>query len=234
MTAGASTAGGSGYVPQGGPDGQPYGGHDRPVPARATDPGAARPAAWPHLPNPPYTSYAPLSAYAPNSSFAAPHAAPGQPPAGGYRAAAHAPGVGPVVACTAVFGVAGAISAWRRASRAEAAGLPGGRYWKAFAVTLAVSWVCWTLVGALLASSSWLPRSSPAGVSTTSLEDSIVRDGDFTDPFGAAAVVQSALCTAGEVDAGGAGAYRCLVGFAGGRSESYQVTVDANGGWVVD
>lgn len=249
MTAGASIDGGGAYVPGSGPDPgpygspghpQPYGGHGQPAQPAGAGPGSSYPTPapyapnLPYVPNAPYSSRAPQVSAAPNSPYPAmpPYASPGQRPfGGGYPAPLEAPGVGPVVAFTALFGLWGAISAWRRARRAEAAGLPGGRYWTAFGVTLVVSWVVWTIVGVALAVVVPSPTSP---VSATWLQDSIVREGDFKDGSGAAATVRSALCTAGDVDADGAGAYRCLVDFGDGQRQSYEVTVDANGRWVTD
>jgi hypothetical protein len=60
--------------------------------------------------------------------------APSAPAGGG-------PGIGMVIAVTAIFGLFGMIPASRRAKKAQALGLSGGKYWKAFGITLAASTV---------------------------------------------------------------------------------------------
>jgi hypothetical protein len=150
----------------------------------------------------------------------------GQQPAYGMYAPAPPPAVGPVVAFTALFGIFGAISASNRAKRAAASGASTSGYWVAFGVTLVVSWIFWTAVFAAVSA------ANPA-VDSASLEQSIVRDGDFTSDAGPATVTQ-ALCTPSSVDSDGAGIYRCMVDFGDGTRTSYEVTVDAGGTWVTE
>jgi hypothetical protein len=73
------------------------------------------------------------------------------PPQGGYPSVPQfkVPGVGPVIAFTAIFGVFGAISAARRSSKAKNAGFPTNKYWVTFGITLAVVWAVGGIIGAI-------------------------------------------------------------------------------------
>jgi hypothetical protein len=81
---------------------------------------------------------------------------PAQPPYGGYNGSGYygpaggvaytaptsqAPGIGMIIAVTALFGLLGLIPTTRRAKKAQALGLSGGKYWKTFGATLAATWV---------------------------------------------------------------------------------------------
>ena len=146
-----------------------------------------------------------------------------------------APGVGPVIAFTALFGIFGAISASRRAKKAQAAGSPGRPYWMAFGITLAV-------VYALLAVMALAgPGSSSTGgdavntvVTADSLESAIVSQGDFRTADGTAVKAASAMCTPSSVDPAGVGTYRCMVDFTDNNRSSFVVTTGADGSWVTD
>jgi len=135
-------------------------------------------------------------------------------------------GITPVIVITALFGIFGAIPAWRRAKRAQAAGMPGGRYWLTFAATFVVSWVFWTVVFAAV--------NDSARVDSTWLESSIVNDGRFESAGGAPETVKSAYCSADSVDSYGAGTYQCVVDFGDDARRAYEVTVEANGKWVAN
>jgi hypothetical protein len=92
-------------------------------------------------PTTPYPQQPPMGAYPP-------------PPQGGYPSVPqqfNVPGIGPVIAFTAIFGVFGAISAARRSGKAKRAGLPTNKYWVAFGITLAVVWAVGGIIGAVSA-----------------------------------------------------------------------------------
>ncbi|WP_250034966.1 NB-ARC domain-containing protein [Paractinoplanes maris] len=63
-----------------------------------------------------------------------------------------APGIGMVIAITALFGLFGLIPASRRAKKAQSLGHSGGKYWKTFGATLAVTWLLFIIAN--VASSS--------------------------------------------------------------------------------
>lgn len=65
------------------------------------------------------------------------------------------PSLAPTVVVTALFGLFGVIPASVHAARARSIGWPGGRYWKAFGITLAVTWALW--IGAIVLLVSMLP-----------------------------------------------------------------------------
>ncbi len=95
---------------------------------------------------PPNTQYDPTAAYPQQPMGAYP------PPQGGYPSVPQqftVPGIGPVIAFTAIFGVFGAISAARRSGKAKRAGLPTNKYWVAFGITLAVVWAVGGIIGAV-------------------------------------------------------------------------------------
>src|SRR5690348_8488761 len=56
----------------------------------------------------------------------------------------------PVVAFTFFFSLLGAISAARRAGKAQRTGHPGHPYWIAFGATLVVGFVIWTAVATVV------------------------------------------------------------------------------------
>jgi hypothetical protein len=60
---------------------------------------------------------------------------PGYPPMGGPQAV---PSRTTTVVITALFGLFGMIPAYTHGKRAEAVGVPAGRYWKAFGITLGI------------------------------------------------------------------------------------------------
>jgi hypothetical protein len=120
----------------------------------------------PEMTTPPNTQYDPTAAYPQQPMGAYP------PPQGGYPSVPQqfkVPGVGPVIAFTAIFGLFGAISAARRSSKAKRAGFPTNKYWVTFGITLAVVWAVGGIIGALNAMSATKSTTPPvtAAIATT-------------------------------------------------------------------
>jgi hypothetical protein len=194
--------------------------------------------------------------YQPAAPAGFPSAAPVQPPAAGtpgyYGPAGgvtpagfvmpggEAPGIGMVVAITALFGLFGLIPASGRAKKARALGLPTAKYWIAFGATTAANFVVgiFLLIGMLSAMAAGAAAVAAADETATSpkitagwLEKSIVKDGDFKDEAGDDSKPTSATCAPISVDESGVGAWRCMVDFGKDR-EGFQVSVGADGRWV--
>jgi hypothetical protein len=158
------------------------------------------------------------------------------PPPDGFSG--RGPSVRPVVAFTLFFGVFGALSAHRRAQRAEAAGDSPGRYWIAFGVTLSLAWVVgailsilWLAFGGVLAVSAASPAPAHP-ITAAELSRSMVEDGTFTGKGGKTAHVKAATCAARSVDSAGAGDYRCAVTLTDATVATLRVHADASG-WRV-
>ncbi|WP_051796895.1 hypothetical protein [Catenuloplanes japonicus] len=163
--------------------------------------------------------------YGPPGAFGPPGTAPvGYLQTSGRPYAGDAPGFGPVILFTAIFGILGALSASRRARRAREMGAPTQKYWVAFGLTLLAQWLLFGIIQ--------LATSGGEAVTSTSLEQSIVREGDFVDRSGAPVTVTGATCVATDVDSDGAGRYDCMLDFNAGGSQAFEVTADASGTWV--
>jgi len=161
------------------------------------------------------------------------------PPPGGFSG--RGPSVRPVVALTLFFGVFGAVSAHRRAMRAEAAGDSPGKYWTAYGVTLSLAWV----VGAIM-SILWLafggffagPTASsdaaaPAHpITAAELSRSMVDQGTFTGKNGKTVRIRAAACRTAAVDRTGAGDYSCALTLTDATKTTVLVHVDA-AGWHI-
>ncbi len=171
------------------------------------------------------------------------------PPSRGYApppaySAELAPGVGPVIAFTLIFGAFGAISAGNRAARAKAMGLPTRPYWAAFNWTFGLSALASVLIslvfffgllGFLAAIPPAAEDSGSAGtVSVSWLEESIVSQGEFTDAEGAALSPTQATCAGVNVGDTGAGTYKCMIDFADGSRRTVEVISDSSGRWVAN
>ncbi|XVV16398.1 hypothetical protein ACQP2X_19150 [Actinoplanes sp. CA-131856] len=205
----------------------------------------ARPAVAPYAAAPqqrapqaaaPYAAARP--APAPQAGYPAPaypgYAQPGYPPPpynSGYGATrslmstGKPPGLGWVIVGTAVIGGLGAFIASNKAKKAAAVGVAATRYWVAFGVTLALTWVlsivCYFTIG------------GPEGrLTRAQLEKSLVAGAALTDDNGFAINATDATCVAASVDSRGAGTYQCLIEFENGARQSYQVTADSHGRWV--
>lgn len=137
------------------------------------------------------------------------------------------PGVVGVIVATSFLGAFGAFFAASRARRAASFGLSGRKYWIAFAATLAALMTLGII-------SMVVDENTRVVMTPASLENAIVTESDFRNSDGTAAIVEAANCSAAKVDDDGTGIYRCLIGFEGGDSVSYQVTVDRHGNWVTD
>lgn len=101
-------------------------------------------------PTTPYPQQPPMGAY--------------PPPQGGYPSVPQqfkVPGIGPVIAFTAIFGVFGAISAARRSGKAKRAGFPTNKYWVTFGITLAVVWAVGGIIGAISSIGAAKSTTSP-------------------------------------------------------------------------
>jgi len=90
----------------------------------------------------------PISGYQPPTSAPAPPLFPASGPqtAQLYPPAGRAPGLpsrATTVVITFFFGVFGAIPAYLHGQEAERRGGSSSRYWTAFAITLAISLLCW-------------------------------------------------------------------------------------------
>ncbi|WP_433795057.1 hypothetical protein [Actinoplanes sp. CA-252034] len=182
------------------------------------------------------------------------------------------PGVGPVVAFTAIFGLFGAISAARRSSKARNAGFPTNKYWVTFGITLAVVWAVGGIIGAMTsmgaaksatqpvtaapaAAASAPAASAPAvpakevvavvepteesavevdALDAAWLQESITESGNFRNADGSDAEVDSATCSAVDVDEAGAGSYQCVIDFVSGERQSQNIIVDPSGAWVTN
>ncbi|MEV4275242.1 hypothetical protein [Actinoplanes xinjiangensis] len=201
---------------------------------------------------PPNTQYDPTVAYPqqpPMGAF--------PPPQGGYPSVPQqfkVPGIGPVIAFTAVFGIFGAISAARRSGKAKRAGFPTNKYWVTFGITVAVVWAVAGLIAAMGAGRSTTPPVTSAAVPATQvvadqapaggvelaadaftaawLQEDVVGNSDFKTVDGEVAEVAAATCSAVQVDTMGVGSYQCVIDFASGERQSQNINVDASGAWV--
>lgn len=210
------------------------------------------PAAYPPPPAGPHGIH-------PASAYPAPgYAQPGYPSVPQIKV----PGIGPVIAFTAIFGVFGAISAARRSGKAKAAGVSGSKYWTAFGITFLAVWAVSGII-ALVAGGgkSTAPQTqaaapvatvaattaSAAPVATVAatqapaaadafsaawLQEEIVANSDFKTSEGETAEVSAATCSAMGVDQSGVGVYQCVIDFASGQRQSQTINVDATGAWV--
>jgi hypothetical protein len=124
---------------------------------------------------PPNTQYDPTAAYPQQPTGAYP-----PPPQGGYPSVPQqfkVPGIGPVIAFTAIFGIFGAISAARRSGKANRAGMPTNKYWVAFGITLAVVWAVGGIIGAMTsmgAAKSTTPPITAAAAPTATTPSAVV------------------------------------------------------------
>jgi hypothetical protein len=174
----------------------------------------------------------------PSAHNAAPlYQGPGLAPAGPptVHPAGQAPGVGPVILFTALFGVLGAISASNRAKKAAAVGAPTRPYWLAFVATLAVELVLFVILTILVLAGAITIAATAGTVTSSSLESSIVQTSEFKSADGSTVLrAVKATCTASQVDPDGVGTYRCMIDFADQSRQSYVVTVDSSGNWITD
>ncbi|MFC3739394.1 hypothetical protein [Paractinoplanes deccanensis] len=219
---------GHGYA-QSGPPGHGYAQTALPQPAYAS----------PVYPGQPSQSYSRPGEWAgaPQPGEWAGHRQPGEwagykdSPPYSYRSvmsAGEAPGVGWVIAGTALIGVLGAFIAASQAKKAAAVGVSGRKYWIAFGVTLGVGWILGiVLTGVLLVIAARGPQVTPE-----SLEKSIVAQAEVTNEDGDLVTATDANCVAVAVDSRGAGTYQCVVRFEDGARASYEITANAEGGWI--
>lgn len=168
-------------------------------------------------------------------------AAPSGYPASGYPAnhshdpqqlpwmygEAKPPSAWPVAVFTLIFGIFGGISAGRRANRARAMGVGGARYWGTFAAVLAGNLL---LIGLLVVVLVPVFLNVRETALTKDLESRIVSD-SATDS--ATPAVKSADCTPVTRNSDGTRSYTCLIGFVDGRSQSFNIIVDAQRQWAV-
>lgn len=140
------------------------------------------------------------------------------------------PAVWPVVIFTIVFGLAGSISAARRASAASRARKPRAPYWIAFGVTAAVAFVVWTVVGMVAVPFGLGLRQ---GLVTSSLEDHLVHDGQIKTPKGTS--VTGAECRTSDTATltRAASAYTCVLTLTNGKSATVKLTAADDGSWSV-
>lgn len=180
--------------------------------------------------------------------------APPAPPYGGYNVPGYhgpaggvmppapvgaAPGIGIIIVITALFGLFGAIPAAKRAGRAQALGLPVGRYWIAFGATLAVSWIAGIVLAfMMLSAAAAAVGETPAAVQSTtitadSVEQALLDKGDFRTSDGSTIDPTGATCSPKKVNDAGIGTWSCVIEFGTKTREKLQVTVPANGHWVI-
>jgi hypothetical protein len=177
-------------------------------------------------PAPPYGGYNVPGSYGPAGGMVAPA------PVG------EAPGIGTVIVITALFGLFGAIPAAKRAGKAQALGLPSGKYWMAFGATLVLSWVAgiFLLIMMISAAAAAVDETSGAAQSTPItadwLEQSIIEKGDFQSTDGSAIKPTDATCAPKSVNDAGAGTWNCTIEFGAKNRQGFEVTVAADGRWV--
>jgi hypothetical protein len=139
------------------------------------------------------------------------------------------PAVWPVVVCTLLFGVFGAISASRRMRRARRMRISTARYWIAFLVTLVAAGFLSFVVATVAA----LPiiDNVRETVAVDAVQQNLVRDGRLQKTAGMTAT--AATCTAVDMRrSDGKRDYNCLLTLSDGRTGTIGVTADRAGDWT--
>jgi hypothetical protein len=139
------------------------------------------------------------------------------------------PAVWPVVVCTLLFGVFGAISASRRMRRARRMRISTARYWIAFLVTLVAAGFLSFAVATVAA----LPiiDNVRETVAVDAVQQNLVRDGRLQKTAGMTAT--AATCTAVDMRrSDGKRDYNCLLTLSDGRTGTIGVTADRAGDWT--
>jgi hypothetical protein len=138
------------------------------------------------------------------------------------------PAVWPVALFTLFFGWFGAISAFRRSSKARDVGVSAARYWITFGIVAAFNFVLGFLVMFALAIPVYLNYRDTVEAKSTSMVMTSERleKGLASEPDSG---ILRASCTAVKVGSTGVGEYRCLVDVTGRSQVPVLITVAANG-----
>jgi hypothetical protein len=137
------------------------------------------------------------------------------------------PALWPIAPLTFLFAVPGLISTVRRAGRARRGQRSGAPYWIAFAVSLAASFVLWSIVIAVAIPVLLNVRETAV---TKTVQENIVKDGQLTTAWNLTAT--GAQCEAAGSRTDGVRRYDCLLTLEDGRTGSLSVTADSDGKWT--
>jgi hypothetical protein len=137
------------------------------------------------------------------------------------------PALWPIAPFTFILPVFGLISAARRAGQARRAHRSVAPYWIAFAVSLAASFILWSIIIAIAVPVLLNVRETAI---TKTVQENIVKDGQLTTAWNLTAT--GAQCEAAGSRIDGMRRYDCLLTLDDGRTGSLSVTADSDGKWT--
>jgi hypothetical protein len=137
------------------------------------------------------------------------------------------PALWPIPPLTFLFAVPGLISTVRRAGRAQRAHRSAAPYWIAFVVSLAASFLLWSMIFAVGFAVLLNVRETAV---TKTLQENLVKDGQLKAAWNLTAT--AARCEPAGSRTDDLRRYDCLLTLADGRTGSLSVTADSDGNWT--